>query len=126
MTPNGSGAGRYLILLGSVGAGRRHRSAGRLEGLQVPAALEKGGGRGRGEFSKGFWKAHLGLLKKEALIQLIQVDQEKNLEQRKRNTYKLKEMILLMDKILHHLTTLPWKGRIATPAPPHSMLARPL
>ena len=34
--------------------------------------------------------------------------------------------ILLMDKILHHLTTLPWKDRIATPAPPHSMLARPL
>ena len=25
--------------------------------------------------------------------------------------------ILLMDKILHHLTTLPWKGRIATPVP---------
>ena len=22
-----------------------------------------------------------------------------------------------MDEILHHLTTLPWKGRIATPAP---------
>ena len=35
-------------------------------------------------------------------------------------------VILLMDKILHHLTTLPWKGRIATPAPHHSMLARPL
>ena len=34
--------------------------------------------------------------------------------------------VLLMDKILHHLTTLPWKGRIATPVPPHSMLARPL
>ena len=25
--------------------------------------------------------------------------------------------LLLMDKILHHLATLPWKGRIATPAP---------
>ena len=32
--------------------------------------------------------------------------------------------ILLMDEILHHLTSLPWKGRIATPAPPDSMLAR--
>ena len=29
-----------------------------------------------------------------------------------------KPAILLMDKILHHLTTLPWKGRIATPAWP--------
>ena len=28
------------------------------------------------------------------------------------------EVILLMDKILHHLTTLPWKGRIATPVAP--------
>ena len=27
-----------------------------------------------------------------------------------------------MDEILHHLTTLPCKGRIATPAPPRSML----
>ena len=25
-----------------------------------------------------------------------------------------KVFILLTDKILHHLTTLPWKGRIAT------------
>ena len=35
-------------------------------------------------------------------------------------------LILLMDKILHHLTTFPWKGRIATRAPSFNVGATPL